>query len=57
MKESPTGSDNSVTDEKKDHAQLSSLELENSLLRKEVATLNQEMVSVIQRAKDSQTGN
>ncbi|XP_041353113.1 golgin subfamily A member 5-like isoform X2 [Gigantopelta aegis] len=55
MKESPTGSDNSVSDEKRDHAQLSSLELENSLLRKEVATLNQEMVSVIQRAKDAQT--
>lgn len=35
---------------------LSSLELENRLLRNEIASLNQEMASVIQRAKDSQTG-
>ncbi|XP_064624072.1 golgin subfamily A member 5-like [Lineus longissimus] len=34
--------------------QLSSLELENKLLRSEVASLNQEMASVIQRARDSQ---
>jgi hypothetical protein len=36
--------------------QLSSLELENKLLRSEVASLNQEMASVIQRAKDAQEG-
>ncbi|KAL3873305.1 hypothetical protein ACJMK2_036441 [Sinanodonta woodiana] len=34
---------------------VSSLELENRLLKNEVASLNQEMASVIQRAKDSQT--
>ncbi|KAJ8308640.1 hypothetical protein KUTeg_013514 [Tegillarca granosa] len=34
---------------------LSSLELENKLLKNEVASLNQEMASVIQRAKDSQS--
>ncbi|XP_012678220.1 golgin subfamily A member 5 isoform X2 [Clupea harengus] len=33
---------------------LSNLRLENQLLRSEVASLNQEMASVIQRAKDSQ---
>ena len=37
--------------------QLSSLELENRLLRNEVASLNQEMASVIQRAKEAETGN
>lgn len=35
---------------------LSNLRLENQLLRSEVASLNQEMASVIQRAKDSQEG-
>lgn len=35
---------------------LSSLRLENQLLRSEVASLNQEMASVIQRAKDMQDG-
>lgn len=35
---------------------LSSLRLENQLLRSEVASLNQEMASVIQRAKDLQDG-
>lgn len=35
---------------------LSSLRLENQLLRSEVVSLNQEMVSVIQRAKDLQDG-
>lgn len=35
---------------------LSSLRLENQLLRSEVASLNQEMASVIQRAKDLQEG-
>ena len=36
--------------------QLSSLELENRLLKNEVASLNQEMQSIIQRAKSSQDG-
>ena len=36
---------------------LSSLELENQLLKNEVASLNQEMTSIIQRAKDSQKGD
>ena len=36
--------------------QLSSLELENRLLKNEVASLNQEMASVIQRAKSAQDG-
>lgn len=35
---------------------MSSLRLENQLLRSEVASLNQEMASVIQRAKDLQDG-
>lgn len=35
---------------------LSSLRLENQLLRSEVASLNKEMASVIQRAKDLQDG-
>ena len=35
---------------------LSSLRLENQLLRSEVASLNREMASVIQRAKDLQDG-
>ena len=34
----------------------SSLDLENRLLKNEVASLNQEMASLVQRAKDSQTG-
>ncbi|XP_013084244.2 golgin subfamily A member 5-like isoform X1 [Biomphalaria glabrata] len=62
MKESPAGSDQSAPDS--DHAdmgagnkdrQLSSLELENRLLRNEVASLNDEMASVITRAKDAET--
>lgn len=36
---------------------LSSLRLENQLLRSEVVSLNKEMASVIQRAKDLQDGN
>ena len=36
--------------------QLSSLELENNLLKNEVASLNQEMNSVIHRAKTAQDG-
>lgn len=35
---------------------LSSLRLENQLLRSEVASLNGEMASIIQRAKDLQDG-
>ena len=34
----------------------SSLELENRLLKNEVTSLNQEMASVIERAKNSQEG-
>ncbi|KAK5886850.1 hypothetical protein CesoFtcFv8_017844 [Champsocephalus esox] len=41
------------TEEPQSHI-LSSLRLENQLLRSEVSSLNQEMVSVIQRAKDLQ---
>lgn len=33
---------------------VSNLELENMLLRKEVASLNEEMVSVVQRAKEAE---
>lgn len=36
--------------------QLSSLELENQLLKNEVASLNQEMSSIMQRARDAQEG-
>ena len=32
---------------------VSNLELENKLLRKEVASLNEEMVAVVQRAKEA----
>ena len=34
----------------------SSMELENRLLKNEIASLNQEMTSLVQRAKDSETG-
>ena len=34
----------------------SSIDLENRLLKNEVASLNQEMASLVQRAKGSQTG-
>ena len=34
----------------------SNLELENKLLRKEVASLNEELVAVVQRSKDVQEG-
>lgn len=59
MQESPANSEHSSAGdiEKGDNSQLSSLELENRLLRNEIASLNQEMASLIQRAKDSQTGN
>ncbi len=39
-----------------DPHQLSSLELENKLLKNEVASLNQEMASALDRAKKAQTG-
>ena len=39
-----------------DQHQLSSLELENKLLKNEVASLNQEMASALNRAKKAQTG-
>ncbi|XP_046351332.1 golgin subfamily A member 5-like isoform X1 [Haliotis rufescens] len=57
MQESPANSEHSSAGdiEKGDNSQLSSLELENRLLRNEIASLNQEMASLIQRAKDSQT--
>lgn len=62
LKESPLGSDQSVPES--DHMEgsadqkdrkLSSLELENRLLRNEVASLNQEMASAIKRAKNSES--
>ena len=34
----------------------SSMDLENRLLKNEIASLNQEMTSLVQRAKDSETG-
>lgn len=37
-----------------DDHHISNLELENKLLRKEVASLNEEMVSVVQRAKEAE---
>lgn len=37
-----------------DDHHVSNLELENMLLRKEVASLNEEMVSVVQRAKEAE---
>ncbi|GFN97678.1 golgin subfamily a member 5 [Plakobranchus ocellatus] len=61
MKESPVGSDQSAPGS--DHAdaateqkerQLSSLELENRLLRNEVASLNDEMAGLISRSKDAE---
>ncbi|GFR57478.1 Golgin subfamily A member 5 [Elysia marginata] len=61
MKESPVGSDQSAPDSDQAEAseqkerQLSSLELENRLLRNEVASLNEEMAGLISRSKDSET--
>ena len=37
-----------------DDHHMSNLELENTLLRKEVTSLNEEMVSVVQRAKEAE---
>ena len=58
MKESPAASDHSApeTEAPDGGDTLSALELENRLLKNEIFSLNQEMASVIQRAKDSQTG-
>lgn len=59
MQESPVASDDNGHEadiHESSDTRLSSLELENRLLRNEIASLNQEMASVIQRAKDSQTG-
>lgn len=43
------------TDDSKSH-ELSNLRLENQLLRNEVQSLNQEMASLLQRAKETQEG-
>ena len=59
MKESPTASDNSAPEtdtQDGGDTRVSALELENRLLKNEISSLNQEMASVIQRAKDSQAG-
>ena len=59
MKESPAGSDHSAPEtdaQDGGNTRVSALELENRLLKNEIASLNQEMASVIQRAKDSQAG-
>ncbi|KAL8590080.1 hypothetical protein ACOMHN_034311 [Nucella lapillus] len=59
MKESPPVSISSNNGEAEHHdngeAHLSALELENRLLKNEVASLNQEMASLINHAKKSQT--
>ena len=59
MKESPAASDNSAPEtdtQDGGDTRVSALELENRLLKNEISSLNQEMASVIQRAKDSQAG-
>lgn len=53
--ESPPAAPPPPPEEPQSHI-LSSLRLENQLLRSEVSSLNQEMASVIQRAKDLQEG-
>ncbi|XP_076464926.1 golgin subfamily A member 5-like [Babylonia areolata] len=58
MKESPTTSEHSVPETDLQEAgdtRLSALELENRLLKSEVASLNQEIAAIIGRAKKSQT--
>jgi len=42
--------------ESRDVMNTSSLDLENRLLKNEVASLNEEMSSLVQRAKDSEKG-
>ncbi|KAL8610947.1 hypothetical protein ACOMHN_042564 [Nucella lapillus] len=57
MKESPTASEHSAPETDPHdgaHTTLSALELENGLLKNEVASLNQEMAAVLERAKKSQ---
>ena len=60
MKESPAGSDHNSAPEMENNesgdTRISALELENRLLKNEVSSLNQEMTTVIQRAKTAQTG-
>ena len=59
LDQSPSNSVHSNQDqESHDGAQqnLSSLELENKLLKNEVQSLNQEMSSVVNRAKEAETG-
>ncbi|KAK7104738.1 golgin subfamily A member 5-like [Littorina saxatilis] len=58
MKESPAASDHSAPESETHdvgHTNVSSLELENRLLKNEVTSLNQEMASIIQRAKNAQS--
>ena len=55
-RESSSGYQSNPDDSNGTQQQLSSLELENRLLKNEVASLNQEMTSVIQRAKTAQDG-
>lgn len=47
-----------TTDSQAEQSQrVSSLELENQLLRNEVASLNQEVTSALKRAKEAEEGN
>ena len=46
--------DTNATSQRPADDRVSNLELENTLLRKEVASLNEEMVSVVQRAKEAE---
>ena len=54
--DSSSGYHSNQEDSQPPSSQVSALELENKLLKNEVASLNDEMRSVIQRAKDAQTG-
>ena len=54
--DSSSGYHSNSEDNNQQQQQLSSLELENKLLKNEVASLNQEMTSVIKRAKDAHQG-
>lgn len=56
IKQEPSPSPPPASTEEPQSQILSSLRLENQLLRSEVASLNGEMASVIQRAKDLQDG-
>lgn len=59
MDQSPSNSVHSNQDHEAppDTHNLSSLELENKLLKNEVQSLNQEMSSIMNRAKESETGS